>query len=384
MHPQSPSNRTGSPGVIQRPDLEPLVTLLQRRGFTVVGPTVKDGAIVYDQIDRLEQLPAGWTDAQEPGGYRLARRSDAALFGYAASPSSWKRFLHPPQQRLFELRREGAQVEVRADGDPPRYAFLGARACDLQAIALFDRVLASNLYRDSAYQSRRAQLFVVAVECADPASTCFCASMGSGPRVSFGFDLVLTEILEGEHRFLVQAGSEAGADLLQELRHRSVEPADLECAERARARAAAAIRRTLDTGRLRELLFESAEHPHWQRVAARCLTCANCTLVCPTCFCTSVEDTSDLTGQRAERWRKWNSCFSLDFSYIHGGSVRSSPAARYRHWLTHKLGSWWDQFGSSGCVGCGRCITWCPVGIDLTEEVRALRPEEVRVDRHDD
>jgi Fe-S-cluster-containing hydrogenase component 2 len=129
----------------------------------------------------------------------------------------------------------------------------------------------------------------------------------------------------------------------------------------------------MDTTGIRDLLYTNFDHPRWDNVAQRCLTCANCTMVCPTCFCTTVEDVSDVTGSHAERWRKWDSCFSQNFSYIHGGSVRSSAKSRYRQWMTHKLASWIDQFGSSGCVGCGRCITWCPVGIDITEEVRAIR-----------
>jgi sulfhydrogenase subunit beta (sulfur reductase) len=131
--------------------------------------------------------------------------------------------------------------------------------------------------------------------------------------------------------------------------------------------------RTLDTEGLKDVLSRNFDSLHWEEIAKRCLSCGNCTMVCPTCFCASVEDSSDLTGQKAERVRKWDSCFSRDFSYIHGGQIRSSVMSRYRQWMTHKLGYWQDQFGSSGCVGCGRCITWCPVGIDITEEARALR-----------
>jgi len=130
--------------------------------------------------------------------------------------------------------------------------------------------------------------------------------------------------------------------------------------------------RQVDTSGLKELLYQSYDHPRWDEVASRCLTCANCTMVCPTCFCTTTEDVTDLTVGHAERWQRWDSCFDPDFSYLHGGPVRRSGAARYRHWLTHKLGTWHEQFGSSGCVGCGRCIVWCPVGIDLTAEVAAL------------
>jgi ferredoxin len=98
-------------------------------------------------------------------------------------------------------------------------------------------------------------------------------------------------------------------------------------------------------------------------------------MVCPTCFCASVQETTDLSGEQVDRRRQWDSCFNFDFSYLNGGVVRDQVRSRYRQWLTHKLATWWDQFGLSGCVGCGRCITWCPVGIDLTQEVAALREQ---------
>jgi Fe-S-cluster-containing hydrogenase component 2 len=131
--------------------------------------------------------------------------------------------------------------------------------------------------------------------------------------------------------------------------------------------------RSLEAAGLDKVLLAGLESPRWEATAARCLSCANCTMVCPTCFCTTVEDTTDLTGDHAERWRRWDSCFTLDFSYIHGGAVRRTTASRYRQWLTHKFATWFEQFGESGCVGCGRCITWCPAGIDVTEEARAFR-----------
>lgn len=105
-------------------------------------------------------------------------------------------------------------------------------------------------------------------------------------------------------------------------------------------------------------------------------------MVCPTCFCTGVEDVTALAGDVTERVRKWDSCFTADFSYQHGGVVRESTKSRYRQWLTHKLSSWVDQFGSSGCVGCGRCITWCPTGIDLTAEVAAIAESAITRNDH--
>ncbi len=143
---------------------------------------------------------------------------------------------------------------------------------------------------------------------------------------------------------------------------------------------AAQMGRTLDVTDIRDLLYRNSEHPRWDEVADRCLTCGNCTMVCPTCFCASVDDVTDLAGEEASRERRWESCFTLEHSYVHGGSVRRSGKARYRQWMTHKLASWIDQFGTSGCVGCGRCITWCPVAIDITEEAAAIRATDLGAD----
>ena len=343
------------------------------RGYTVVGPTVRDGAIVYEELESAAELPIGWTDRQEAGTYRLERRADEACFGFAVGPHSWKHFLFPPRVRLWQARRNGDGIELEeeaTEGAP--LAFFGVRACDLQAIAVQDRVFLGGRYVDRDYASRREDAFVVAVNCFEPGGTCFCASMRTGPRAQGGYDIALTEILAGEHRLLAEAGSERGAELLAELPSRPAVQVDLDEADRAVESAAARMGRTMETGDLRDLLADNLEHPRWDDVAERCLTCGNCVLVCPTCFCSTVEDHTDLAGQ-AERWRTWDTCFSVDHSYIHGGSVRPSGRSRYRQWLTHKLGTWHDQFGTSGCVGCGRCITWCPVGIDITEEVAAIR-----------
>ncbi len=359
-----------SRAVIQPEALEDLVAALRSRGCRVIGPTVRDGAVVYDELERAAQLPIGWTDVQAPGGYRLERRADAARFGYAVGPHSWKRDLFPPRIRLWRAR-DGEIEEEPPDATP--LAFLGVRACELRAIAIQDRVLTGGAYVDRDYAARREGAFLVAVNCHEPAATCFCASLGTGPEVEASFDLALTELLDGEHRFLVESGSERGAAVLEELPRREAAEADLRAADASLERARERMGRGLDAGDVRDLLARNLEHPRWAEVAERCLSCANCTLVCPTCFCSTVEDVSDLAGAESERWRVWDTCFSLDYSYIHGGSVRASGRSRYRQFLTHKLSTWHDQFGSSGCVGCGRCIAWCPAGIDLRDEVAAIR-----------
>jgi len=369
------SETTTAPAILTRDGLARLIDVLRADGWTIVAPVARDGAIVLDEIARLADLPAGWTDQQDGGTYRLVRRDDDALFGHAVGPQSWKQRFLVPRLKLWGARREAGGFAVdTAAAPPPRLALLGARSCDLHAIAIQDRVLQGGAFADPDYAARRADVLVVAVQCGQAGGTCFCVSMGTGPRAEAGFDLALTEILDGgAHRFLVEVGSARGRALLDRLDAAPAPAADRDAARAIVERTARSMERRLDAAGVADVLQRNLDHPRWDEVAARCLSCANCTLVCPTCFCTTVEDVSDLTGDHAERWRRWDSCFNLDFSYIHGGSVRSSTRARYRQWLTHKLGTWIDQFGTSGCVGCGRCITWCPVGIDLTEEVAAIR-----------
>jgi len=360
--------------VISLGGLEELVATLNRRGYRVVGPRVKDGAVVYDDLDSARDLPVGWGDAQEAGTYRLVKREDDARFGYAVGPHSWKQFLQPPHIRLWRARQNGDEISLEDAPGPDRpYAFFGVRGCDRHAIAIQDRVLMEGRFADTDYAARRESAFIVTVDCADPASTCFCVSMGTGPGVEEGFDLALTELLDGEHRFLVRVGSERGGEVLAGIDHLPADGSELAARAEIVEDSARRMGRELDTLGLRELLQDSLEHPRWDEVAARCLTCGNCTMVCPTCFCTTVEDVTDLTGEQAERWLSWDTCFSMDHSYVHGGSVRPTGRSRYRQWMTHKLSTWWDQFDTSGCVGCGRCIAWCPVGIDITEEAAAIR-----------
>jgi len=363
--------------VIELAGLEALVATLVARGYRVGGPTVRDGAIVYDEITSAAELPTGWTEQQEAATYRLVRRDDRAVFAFASSPQSWKAWLFPSSVRLWRAPASAGVAAPVEEPSPDRpLALIGVRACDLHAIAIQDRVFLGGAHIERDYASRREGAFLVAVNCSTPGGTCFCTSMGTGPRADAGFDLALTEILENGHRFLVEAGSDRGQELLVALPGRDAAARDHAAARRVSRQAAAAMGRRVEADGLRDLLERNREHPRFAETAERCLTCGNCTMVCPTCFCTSVADVNDLADGAAERWRSWDSCFSVEHSFIHGGAVRRSSESRYRQWLTHKFGTWFDQFGTSGCVGCGRCVTWCPVGIDVTEELGAIRARD--------
>ena len=364
------------PRVLEVRHLPELFAALQKRGYRLIGPAVREGAIVYEELRTPAELPVGWGDEQEAGRYRLIRRDDDAVFGYAVGPHSWKRFLHPSVMTLWRARQtaDGLAIETSVE-EPPLLALFGVRSCDLHAIAVKDRVLLGGPFADPYYRARRARIFIVAVNCGHfTPSTCFCVSMRTGPRVADGFDLALTEVLQpGNHLFVVEVGSESGEEVLRDVPHRPAEPSEVEAAERVVATTAAHMGRSLETAGLKEALYAAMESPYWDVVAERCLTCGNCTMVCPTCFCFTVEDRTDLTGTVTERIRRLDVCFTTEFTYTAGRPLRLSARSRYRQWLTHKLGTWFDQFGVSGCVGCGRCITWCPVGIDITREATAIR-----------
>jgi sulfhydrogenase subunit beta (sulfur reductase) len=370
------SLKVGTQVIVAAGDFRHLLDALAGKGYQVMGPTLEDGQLIYGEIGKVTDLPMGWTAIAEGGTFRLEPRQDQAFFGFAVGQQSWKQFLLPPHHTLWQAQRQGSGFRIIPQGgEVPKFAFVGVRSCELEAMAVQDRVFLKGAHVDPTYRARRESAFIVAVNCAyQDKGTCFCVSMGTGPRAATGFDLALTEVLQGEeHFFLVSIGTDRGAEIIRSVPQRMADQPEIDAAARLVAAIAGNMGRELDTTDIKELFYTNYEHPRWDEVAGRCLTCGNCTMVCPTCFCHTLEDSQDLTGVAGERRRCLDSCFTVDFSYLHGGSIRTSPRSRYRQWLTHKLATWIDQFGCSGCVGCGRCITWCPVGIDLTEEVRAIR-----------
>jgi ferredoxin len=366
-----------APRTLRRDDFDLLLAELSGAGYEVIGPRVTAGAIELGPLSSAAERPVGVMDEQDGGSYRLAERGDGALFGFSTGPQSWKRFLHPPVLKLWSSKRGrggGVRFEAESEEVRPR-AFLGVRSCDLHAIAALDDALLNIEHPDEGYRARREAAFIVALNCSRAGGTCFCVSTNTGPKAESGYDLALTEVVDDhEHYFVIESGTGSGERIADALGAPTATEAELERAARVVDSTAREMGRELETEGLAELLQRNLEHPRFDEVSERCLSCGNCTSVCPTCFCTDVEDVVDLAGEEAEHRRRWDSCFTLDFSHVHGGSVRTSVASRYRQWMTHKLSTWTEQFdNSTGCVGCGRCITWCPVAIDITEEAAAIR-----------
>jgi ferredoxin len=366
----------GYDAVINRYGFDVLIEVLRGRGLRTMGPVVRDGAIVDGEIRTSSDLPEGFHDHTEPGKYRLTHDGGTELFGWAVGPASWKSEFFAPTETVWRAEvAEGEVVLSEPPEDPVPVALIGARPCEVAALGILDRVLRDSRVPDDRYAARRDGAFIVAVECGTPSSTCFCTSMGTGPAAAAGYDLALTELagpVDGERAYYVRVGSVAGAETLAQVPHGAADDSVRSGRRAVVDGASERMGRSLDTEDLPALLARNLEHPRWGEVAERCLSCGNCTLVCPTCFCSDVKDVSDVSGA-VERQRRWASCFDLEHSYLHGGSVRPTTSSRYRQWMTHKLSTWWDQFDESGCVGCGRCIAWCPVGIDITEEAAAIR-----------
>lgn len=360
---------------LDRAALASLADLLQQDGYQIFGPQVRKNAIQWAPLETLDALPSGWTADSNSASYRLRRRSDQALFGYWTGPDSLKRILHPPQARLLHTERDNGTFRILEDRPAAtRRAFLGVRACDLAAVAALDRVLLEDRFQDEFYRANREQAFFIAVHCTSTAPTCFCASTGSGPQARSLYDIALHERLgEGPPEYLAEAGTAAGAAFLERTGAPPAPPEWPRELDQACQQAAAAQTRRVDLSHATEVVERNFDSPRWSKVAQRCLACGNCTSSCPTCFCINFEDRSSLDLQGAERHRVWDSCFTQNFTYIHGGSIRLTTKSRYRHWLGHKLARWQAQFGMPGCTGCGRCITWCPAGIDITEEYNALQ-----------
>jgi len=359
-------------GFLPREGLGRLIEVLARQ-HRVYGPQVRDGAIVLAPLTRDSRLPAGVVLDAEPARAELRQTDSPRQFEWAVGPQALKPLLFAPVQPLWQWTRgKDGELDFRPvapEAEPT--AVIGVRACDLAALRLSDAHFNEGPAVDPHYRAAREALFLVAVNCARPAATCFCAATGDGPSADSGFDLLLDELDAG---FLVTIGSGRGADLASALDLSPVSAGQRAEAQAQRARAASAQTRRLPDAPL-SALAGRRDSPHWQQVAERCLACGNCTAVCPTCFCHRQLAEGDLGGVAGATDRVWDSCFSPGHSLLGGRPLRSDTAARYRQWLTHKFCDWEAQYGRSGCVGCGRCIAWCPVGIDVTGELADLLEE---------
>ncbi|MCF6765672.1 4Fe-4S dicluster domain-containing protein [Thiotrichales bacterium 19S3-7] len=351
--------------------LDSLIFILKKAGFEVKAPVVDDGSIVYDTIDKASQLPWGYVDEQKEAFYSIKKTDSQRAFGWTLPVQSIKPLLFEEREVLWNVKRnDQGKLSFEKSAHVAKYAIFGVRPCDLRAIEIQDKVFIDNTYHDLRYQKRRQQLFIIAANCTSCHHNCFCVSLGDKPQADRGFDMAMTEVEGG---FVVEVGSQTGESVVDQLQLVGATKNQIEqAAKQIAATTSKQVKKVPEVPIMEETLKQSLDHAQWDDVAKRCLSCGSCTQACPTCFCHTEKDEPKLNGEETEHLREWDSCFGLDHSYTHGELYREQPKYRYRQWLVHKFGTWRDQFDTKGCVGCGRCITWCPVKIDVTEEINAI------------
>jgi sulfhydrogenase subunit beta (sulfur reductase) len=360
--------------VMGKDQLDVLFDKVQALGYEVIAPKIEEGVLRLGSLDSNKELAKNVLAVQSPGKYHT--ESSDLMFSFTHGPDSPKWFLYPSKRKLWKMTTEDGSFELKEAGcESEKVAFFGIKPCDLASIEVFDRTLMKGEYVDEHYMNMRDKLAVIVANCIEPSGTCFCHSMGTGPKAKGGFDLSLTELSDG---FLVESGSKLGDEMLSGVDIRPAKQEDVNEADSKLKGAEDKMGRTLDVTNLKEKLYSNLESPAFREIAKRCLGCANCTNECPTCFCTMYQDVPSLDGKSSERSVAWDSCFTYQFAQVAGGHFRSELWARYRQWMVHKFAYWLDQFGVFGCIGCGRCITWCPVGIDVTESVREVQEVEQR------
>jgi len=355
---------------LARSEFPSLFTHLTKLGYNLYGPQVRDGAIVFDSLQRTEQLPQGWKDMQKPGSYQLESTDSQRYFDWANGPQALKPLVFSSREVMWQAKRnaEGSLEFIIPEHQIEKVAVIGAKACDLAALKLQDQHFLEGEFVDPGYQAKRQGLFIVAVNCSRAASTCFCASTGDGPACKSNFDLCLTELEEG---FLIEVGSEYGEKVIQLLNLKAITPKQMQEAERQNASVIASQQRQLQPIQVNQLQ-DQRQHPQWDDIAERCLACGNCTMVCPTCFCHRHHEEPVLDGHSSDHVREWDSCFGESHGQLAGMQVRKTVKQRYQQWMIHKLDTWQEQYDRSGCTGCGRCMSWCPAEIDFVAEANLI------------
>jgi len=364
--------------IAEKEAISKILRNLRSLGYTVIGPSLRDGVVRLAEVTEPEDIASGILDTQAPGKYQISGGS-ALMFSSVNGPDSPKRYLHPAEVELLRMKEGTQGFEVTSRSRPDKkYAFFGIRPCDLRGVETMDRTMMMPGFEDPTYSSLRKDSLFVVVNCTRAGNNCFCASMSTGPKADAGYDMAITELPD---KLLLDV-PEARSALVQGIDVQPAGEGDIragdEMVNQAKDQMNLRFKRE-DFSRLMNLGMES---PVWKETADRCLACGNCSMVCPTCFCNTTQERADITDGSVSRVRVWDSCLSKEFTYSAGGNPRQQRSARYRQYVMHKFAYWPEQFGSYGCVGCGRCITWCPVGIDITATVNKVLkslPEESKV-----
>ncbi len=322
--------------------------------------------------------------ASEPGVAGPLRRGEKYVFGsparaedlvldYVSTVLPPKKFLFPPQETLLRFRR-APSLEVEAVVEAPPQIIVGIHPCDLRGIWGLDQTFGDD-HVDTNYTARRQATTLIGVDCR-PDEHCFCTSVGTNQPEAGTYDLFLTDIGQA---YTVEVGSERGRALLTRYATtREATGADLALLQKSRRAKEAAVtaRLAADVQTLPLFLEGAQKSPTWEELGAKCLSCGNCNLVCPTCYCFDVGDLMQLNLTDGERVRQWDGCVLADFATVAGGhNFRKQTKSRLRHRYYRKFQYLMTRYGKPFCTGCGRCSRSCLVHINPPDTINALIAE---------
>ncbi len=302
---------------------------------------------------------------------RLTRWSDARL-DYDRTILPPKKYFFPPRETTFRYV-PGEGFIPNTDGLDQKIILFGVHACDVYAVNILDEVFAGR-YRDPYYHTRRKNIAIIGIDCM-PDKQCFCRSMRAD-FVDHGFDLFLYDIGDSYHALV---GTALGDDMVL-ASGRMFEPLGAEEIEEYKQRSQVkrkAFQLDVEIRDLPEIFEMEYQSAMWNEIGERCLSCGSCSMVCPTCYCFDVADDVELGSVAGNRTRWWDSClFSSHALVASGENFRPSRPSRVKNRFYHKQRGFVAEYGRPSCVGCGRCLSACPVGIDMIEVVERLRRVE--------
>lgn len=319
--------------------------------YQVFAPTVADG------VSGFRMLTAGGEPAWQ--GLNTQRPPKEVLF--------------PQSETLYSYEVGAAGVRLREYYDEKRKVVFGIRPCDARSFRCLDRVFLEQQYQDAYYAKRRRNTLLIGMACSAPASTCFCTWVRGGPFARDGLDVLFVDLGD---RYLVQAITSGGAALINSRApfFRPASEADRQAAVEAEKTATARIQPVPDLSGVKPWLATGFNAPLWERVFEKCIGCAVCTYLCPTCHCFDLSDEAEGDqALRGVRIRTWDTCaFPLFTLRASGHNPRPTGKERFRQRVMHKFCYFVENWGETACVGCGRCIINCPVNLDIREVLREI------------
>ena len=284
---------------------------------------------------------------------------------------SAKDFFFPQTENLMEFKTSGKEIEVIDTRDEHEdFVVFGVRGCDVKSFEILDRVFLSEPV-DSFYANRRSHGIIVSMACTRPSETCFCSTFGIDPA-NPGADV---SCWKTDTEIFFEANTDKGNKLM-ELIADLTEEADNSAVEAQKEKIASIMKKLPLSGLTADKFgggktSEFFNAPQWKTLSQSCLGCGTCTFVCPTCQCYDIRDFK--TNDGVIRFRCWDSCMYSDFTKMAHGNIRNSQLERFRQRFMHKLVYYPENNdGIFGCVGCGRCLSKCPISMNIVKVMKTL------------